>query len=825
MFRARLRNAVIFVAVAGLAGCASSGGSAGGSAPTPAGPAATTTMLTVPSATANLGSVIPLTATVTTGGGTVLGTVSFYDNGILLQGGVRLTNGSATFPYGNASSGGHSFTASYDGSAMFQASTSGAASVTVSIATVTDLTVSSRSVSAGGTITMTATMMGTVSGTVTFYDGAVALGSSTITSGTSTAAFTTGPLSVGLHSLSARYDGDALHTPSSSSVIQVNAGTGASPTIVLTEATTSGYVWTGVTLTATLNATATGAVTFYSGTQYLGSATLAAGVGTLLVHPSGIGVDALTAVYSGDPSFLGATSNPVAYTVLASPLLTLSISATTVALGDSVTLTGTLNPATITGNVNFYDGYKLTDEGDGILNVPVVGPEISSVTAVNGIASLTTSGLSVGTHTLVAVFTTGETLISNRITLNVTRNSASCGLAPALYELTSGSASLASQSFAATALDQSAVCVANAGTTLTLSTPVLTVTGGASSLDNSHFFGLDAALLAYGASASSTSGGSISIPDSGSITTAAPGAGGVFATGNGAKVTASNLTVSTSGDSSQAVGASQAGVVTLNQATLTTLGTNSAVIATEFSGGTVSVTGGSAKATGANSPAVRAPGGSVTLTDVVASSAQESGAILDGTGSLVLSETKLTGALHGIFILNSNGLATSTYKVTVTKGAIEALTGDVFHIAGVESPTIALNGGTSLSAGAGKLINVLSGAKASVVAAAQQMSGDVACDADSNVTLSLTSGTSLTGSINSANTCKGILLQMDAGSTWNVAGTSYVSSIADPAISGSTVSNIVGNGFTVYYVSSANPSLNGATYALAGPAGGLLKPM
>ncbi|MDR3745813.1 MAG: hypothetical protein P4K80_06750 [Acidobacteriaceae bacterium] len=54
-------------------------------------------------------------------------------------------------------------------------------------------------------------------------------------------------------------------------------------------------------------------------------------------------------------------------------------------------------------------------------------------------------------------------------------------------------------------------------------------------------------------------------------------------------------------------------------------------------------------------------------------------------------------------------------------------------------------------------------------------------------------------------------------------GTSYLTTLSDVAgISGTTVSNIVGNGYTVYYESSNNSSLGGLTYTLSG--GGYLKP-
>jgi len=44
-------------------------------------------------------------------------------------------------------------------------------------------------------------------------------------------------------------------------------------------------------------------------------------------------------------------------------------------------------------------------------------------------------------------------------------------------------------------------------------------------------------------------------------------------------------------------------------------------------------------------------------------------------------------------------------------------------------------------------------------------------------------------------------------------------------ISGTSITNIYGNGYTVYYLSASNTALGGKTYTLAGTAGGYLKPM
>jgi hypothetical protein len=77
----------------------------------------------------------------------------------------------------------------------------------------------------------------------------------------------------------------------------------------------------------------------------------------------------------------------------------------------------------------------------------------------------------------------------------------------------------------------------------------------------------------------------------------------------------------------------------------------------------------------------------------------------------------------------------------------------------------------------------------------------------------------LTGTINSA------ALTLDATSVWNVTGTSCLTSLSDTnGISGTAVTNIQGNGHTVYYDATlaASSSLGGKTYSLAG--GGTLTP-
>jgi hypothetical protein len=105
----------------------------------------------------------------------------------------------------------------------------------------------------------------------------------------------------------------------------------------------------------------------------------------------------------------------------------------------------------------------------------------------------------------------------------------------------------------------------------------------------------------------------------------------------------------------------------------------------------------------------------------------------------------------------------------------------------------------------------------------QTLVGNLVADNISSITAALQKGSSLTGSINSANTAKEVNLILDATSKWTVTATSYLTMLTNPSgISGSTITNIIGNGHTVYYKASANSALGGKTYTLMN--GGTLAP-
>ena len=99
------------------------------------------------------------------------------------------------------------------------------------------------------------------------------------------------------------------------------------------------------------------------------------------------------------------------------------------------------------------------------------------------------------------------------------------------------------------------------------------------------------------------------------------------------------------------------------------------------------------------------------------------------------------------------------------------------------------------------------------------LSGALVADASSSIAATLQGAAKLTGSM------QGVALSVDGTSSWVVNGNSALTTLTLPGgITGTSIANIVGNGYTVSYVASlpGNAALGGLTYTLAG--GGQLVP-
>src|SRR5207244_991616 len=157
---------------------------------------------------------------------------------------------------------------------------------------------------------------GTPTGTVTFQDGASALGTGTLSGGTAT--FTTSGLTAGTHSITAIYGGDANFAGSTSPVLTQTVNKAASSTSVASSNNPS-ISGTAVTFTATVTSSATGTptgtVTFQDGASALGTGTLSGGTATFTTSGLTAGTHSITAIYGGDANFAGSTSPVLTQTV------------------------------------------------------------------------------------------------------------------------------------------------------------------------------------------------------------------------------------------------------------------------------------------------------------------------------------------------------------------------------------------------------------------------------------------------------------------------------------------------------------------------------
>ena len=153
-----------------------------------------------------------------------------------------------------------------------------------------------------------------------------------------------------------------------------------------------------VTFTATVTSatpgTITGTVTFMAGATVLGSGVISSGKATLLTSGLAVGVHSLTAVYSGSTTYAPSTSPVLSHTVnKAASSTSVSSSHNPSVFGQSVTFTATVaavspGSGTPTGSVTLKGGATV----------------LQTIALSSGKATFTTSALTVGAHSITAVY-------------------------------------------------------------------------------------------------------------------------------------------------------------------------------------------------------------------------------------------------------------------------------------------------------------------------------------------------------------------------------------------------------------------------------------
>lgn len=237
----------------------------------------TTTSLSISPNPAQVGETVALTARVAGGNGLlgmITGTVDFLQDGTQIGTGTLDASNTATCctpPLSYSQTGTFSMTAMYEGdNKQFAGSTSPPVTLTIVpvgtlTPTTTTLSSSNPNSNFGDTVIFTATVQGGMgsgpTGTVTFMDGSSTLGTGALVSGlssSSTASYSTNALSIGTHSITAQYGGDANFSGSTSAPFTQVVSNSTSVMFILTVNPTTITVDQGNSGTANVTLTPSG---------------------------------------------------------------------------------------------------------------------------------------------------------------------------------------------------------------------------------------------------------------------------------------------------------------------------------------------------------------------------------------------------------------------------------------------------------------------------------------------------------------------------------------------------------------------------------------
>ena len=368
--------------------------------------------------------------------------------------------------------------------------------------------------------------------------------------------------------------------------------------------------------------------------------------------------------------------------------------------------------------------------------------------------------------------------------------------------------------------DENAILI-DTDETVTLTNATVTKSGDSDGGDSCNFYGLNAAALAKGGAEVNIVGGT--------VTSNASGANGVFsyggnggqngAVGDGTTVNISDTVITTTGDGSGGIMTTGGGITNATNLTVTTSGRSSAAIRTDRGGGTVNVDDGTYTSNGLGSPAIYSTA-AITVSNATLVSNLSEGVCIEGMNTITLTDCDLTANntqcngnatfLDTIMIYQSmSGDADSgTSAFTMTGGRLTSKNGHVFHVTNTHA-VITLND-VKITNGDSEqvLLSVCddgwSGAEnnAELYASAQALEGAILVGSNSQLTLTLSDGSSFTGSISGSITnSKGsvistevgtVSLTLDDSSTWTLTGDSYITSFTGDA------SQIISNGYTLY---------------------------
>ena len=376
------------------------------------------------------------------------------------------------------------------------------------------------------------------------------------------------------------------------------------------------------------------------------------------------------------------------------------------------------------------------------------------------------------------------------------------------------------KTYASSTADQSALLISTSDE-VTVENATVTKTGDSDGGDNCNFYGQNAAVLVKDGATATITGGT--------ITSDASGANGVFcyggnggqngASGDGTTLIIKDTTITTTGSGSGGIMTTGGGVTKAYNLTVTTSGQSSAAIRTDRGGGTVTVDGGTYTSNGLGSPAIYSTA-DITVSNATLVSNLSEGVCIEGLNSITLNDCDLTANntkrngkatfLDTIMIYQSmsGDAASGTSSFTMTGGSLTSKSGHVFHVTNTNA-VISLSGVKITNEDSENvLLSVCDDGwnggnnTATLNASAQTLSGAILVGDNSTLTLNLSDGSSLTGSIGgSIKNASGETVSTDVGtvnvtldstSTWTLTADSYVTSFTGDA------ANVISNGYTLY---------------------------
>jgi hypothetical protein len=258
---------------------------------------------------------------------------------------------------------------------------------------------------------------GIATGPVSFYSDGVLLGSAPLMAGTASFSTTLPP---GVHTILAVYDGDASYEGSTSAPLQQTVAAPTS-TVYLSAWPSPAVYGQPVNLSVIVMGNGgfgvpTGQVSFFDGGVLLGTVPLSGGMASFSSSTLSVGAHSLSAVYSGDASYPGSTSDTVLLTVSKADTMVMAMSSQNPAPANT--------PLTLTASI--YGGMGSTPTGTVEFWVidPQTGAQLTLLGTATldqyGVAALSVAWADTGTYRIKALYLGDQNFNSSYATLDQT---------------------------------------------------------------------------------------------------------------------------------------------------------------------------------------------------------------------------------------------------------------------------------------------------------------------------------------------------------------------------------------------------------------------